>query len=98
MIGILILLFFVGACLGAAVNLGIYRLAYLRRRISPWSFVHGELPARGWLDRVPIIGWFGLKREDKFHGAGFWVRPMLLELIFALGVPALFWLDSCPAL
>ena len=30
-------LFAIGSCLGAIVNLGIYRLAYFRRRISPWS-------------------------------------------------------------
>ena len=42
---------------------------------------------------MPILGWWFLRREEKFHGARFWVRPMLLELIFALGVPALFWLE-----
>jgi leader peptidase (prepilin peptidase) / N-methyltransferase len=91
--GKLTLLFFIGAWLGALVNLGIYRLAYLRRRISPWSFTHGKIPRRRWLDRIPIIGWFALRREERIHGAGFWVRPMLLELIFALGMPALFWME-----
>jgi leader peptidase (prepilin peptidase)/N-methyltransferase len=91
--GILLILFFIGACLGALVNLGIYRLAYLRRRISPWSLAHGELPRRTWADRIPIVCWFRLRREEKFHGQGFWIRPMLLELAFALGVPALFWLE-----
>ncbi|HEY2827652.1 MAG TPA: A24 family peptidase [Pirellulales bacterium] len=90
---ILLLLFFGGACLGSLVNLGIYRLAYLRRRISPWSLTHGELPRRGWLDRIPIVGWFSLRREEKIHGPGFWIRPMLLEWMFALGVPALYWLE-----
>ena len=56
----IVLLFLFGACLGAAVNLGIYRLAYLRRRISPWSYTLGPLKPRSGLDRIPILGWFGL--------------------------------------
>src|SRR6476660_9599707 len=86
-------LFLIGACLGAAINLGIYRLAYLRRRISAWSRTRGRLPSRGWLDRVPIIGWWNLRREAKIHGRGFWIRPMLLELVFGLGIAALYWLE-----
>jgi len=86
-------LFLIGACLGAAINLGIYRLAYLRRRISPWSRTRGRLPARGLLDRVPIVGWWNLRREAKIHGRGFWIRPMLLELVFGLGIAALYWLE-----
>ena len=87
----MLLLFLAGACLGAAVNLGIYRLAYLRRRISPWSFTRGLMPPRSWLDRIPIVGWWTLRRESALHGRGFWIRPMLIELCFALGVPALYW-------
>ncbi len=79
-----------GACLGAAVNLGIYRLAYLRRRISPWSRTRGEIAPRRWLDRIPIVGWLGMRRESKIQGRGFWIRPMLLELCFAIGIPALY--------
>jgi prepilin signal peptidase PulO-like enzyme (type II secretory pathway) len=43
------------------------------------------------LDRVPILGWFGLRREFKSHGAGFWVRPLLIELALAVGLPWLYW-------
>jgi prepilin signal peptidase PulO-like enzyme (type II secretory pathway) len=86
-------LFLIGACLGAVVNLGIYRLAYLRRRISPWSRTRGRMPPRGLLDRVPIIGWWNLRREAKIHGRGFWIRPMLLELTFGIGIAALYWLE-----
>jgi leader peptidase (prepilin peptidase) / N-methyltransferase len=89
-----ILLFILGACIGALVNLGIYRLAFFRRRISPWSFRRSQVPQRTWLQRIPIIGWLSLRREEKLHGRGFWFRPMMLELLFALGVPALFWLET----
>lgn len=83
-------LFFAGACVGAAVNLGIYRLAYLRRRISPWSNTRGLLPPRTWPDRIPILGWWSMRRESAEHGRGFWIRPMLVELCFALAVAALY--------
>ena len=33
----LAVLFLLGACLGGAVNLAIYRLAWHPRAISPWS-------------------------------------------------------------
>jgi leader peptidase (prepilin peptidase) / N-methyltransferase len=87
-------LFFAGACLGAVVNLGIYRLAYFRRRISPWNRTR-ELPLkRAWFDRLPILGWWSLRREEQIHGQGFWVRPMLLEIAFALGLISLYWWET----
>jgi leader peptidase (prepilin peptidase) / N-methyltransferase len=90
----LILLFLLGACLGAVVNLCVYRLAYLRRRISPWGFMRGQLPARGWLDVVPILGWIGLRREEKFHGKHFWLRPLAIELGFGLLAAGLYWFEA----
>jgi len=89
----MLLLFVVGACLGSLINLGIYRLAYQRRRISPWSFTRGKIPRRSWVDCVPVFGWWRLRREEKLQGRGFWVRPMLIELCFALGVAALYVLE-----
>jgi prepilin signal peptidase PulO-like enzyme (type II secretory pathway) len=43
------------------------------------------------LDRIPIIGWFGLRREASIHGSLFWVRPMLIELSGGLGFSVLYW-------
>ena len=77
----LALLFVLGCCLGAVINLGIYRLAWNRRPISPWSRPHPDAPPRRVWDRLPVIGWLGLRREAKLHGAGFWIRPLLLELL-----------------
>jgi leader peptidase (prepilin peptidase) / N-methyltransferase len=88
-----LLMFVVGACLGALINLGIYRLAYQRRRISPWCFTQGIIPRRRWFDRIPILGWWSLQREANIHGPGFWVRPMLIELCFALAVATLYVLE-----
>jgi leader peptidase (prepilin peptidase) / N-methyltransferase len=87
----LVVLFLIGICLGSLVNLGIYRLAYLRRRISPWSRTRGEVPPRHWRDRLPVIGWLMLRREANIQGRGFWIRPMLIELFYGFGVAALYW-------
>ena len=67
--------------LGAVINLGIYRLAWHPRPISPWSRPHPAAPPRRLWDRLPVIGWLGLRREANLHGAGFWIRPMSLELL-----------------
>jgi prepilin signal peptidase PulO-like enzyme (type II secretory pathway) len=40
---------------------------------------------------LPILGWWGLRREAPFHGRGFWVRPLLLELAIAFFFAWLYW-------
>jgi leader peptidase (prepilin peptidase) / N-methyltransferase len=87
----LIVLFVLGACIGGAVNLAIYRLAWFPRPISPWSSPDPSAPPRRGWDRLPIVGWLGLRREAGLHGAGFWVRPMLLELLAGIGAAWLYW-------
>ena len=84
-------LFVLGVCLGSLVNLGVYRLAWNPRSISPWSKAPKHAPARRPDDRVPIFGWLGLRRESKLHGRGFWIRPMLVELFLGVGLAALYW-------
>lgn len=82
----LTILFVVGALVGGQINRAIYGLVYPAvRRISPWLAVPPAGPKRDWLDRVPILGWLRLRRETKVHGAGFWVRPLLIELACAIG-------------
>jgi leader peptidase (prepilin peptidase)/N-methyltransferase len=83
-------LFVLGAIGGSLINLGVYTLAFFPRAVSPWSTPPKGVPPRRPDDRVPILGWFGLRREAKVHGAGFWIRPMLVEVIAAVGLPALY--------
>ncbi|MEE8452971.1 MAG: A24 family peptidase [Thermoguttaceae bacterium] len=83
--------FALGICLGSLANLGIYRLAWHRRAISPWSRADAKAPSRRWSDRLPILGWLGLRREASLHGVGFWIRPMLVELLVGVGLAALYW-------
>ena len=40
---------------------------------------------------MPVFGWLGLSRESKLHGGGFWVRPMLLELLSGAVFALLYW-------
>jgi prepilin signal peptidase PulO-like enzyme (type II secretory pathway) len=87
----LAVLFVLGACLGSLVNLAVDRLAWHPRRINPWSAGTAGAPPRRLADRLPIFGWLGLRRESPLHGAGFWIRPMLTELLCGAGLAALYW-------
>ena len=77
-----------GAVLGVLINWAIYAWAMLQERpISPWMKpADGESP-RTWLDRVPIVGWINRRRDSNIHGAGFWIRPLLIEIVWAIGLP-----------
>lgn len=90
----LTLLFLLGVVLGGQLNRGIYRLAWNRRAIGAWSPPLDRVPARQWTDRLPVVGWWGLRREAGWHGRGYWVRPMLLELGTGIGFSVLYWLEA----
>jgi leader peptidase (prepilin peptidase) / N-methyltransferase len=83
-----------GACLGSAINYGIYAWTwFLNRRISPWQAAPEGAVPRTPKDRVPILGWLSLRRETPLHGGGHWIRPMFIEVGCLLGLPGLyFWL------
>jgi leader peptidase (prepilin peptidase) / N-methyltransferase len=83
-----------GICIGSAANWAIYGLAWFSRPISPWSRPDPSAPPRKLWDRLPILGWLGLRREAALHGTGFWVRPMLLELLTGLGLAWLYWWET----
>lgn len=90
----LTLLFLLGTLLGGQLNRGIYRLAWNRRAIGPWSLPLDGVPSRHWSDRLPIVGWWGLRREAAWHGRGYWVRPLLLELGTGIFFAVLYWLET----
>lgn len=87
----LALLFVLGTVVGGQINRGVYRLAWFPRLIGPWSPPHADAPPRRWFDRLPVIGWIGLRRESPVHGAGFWVRPLAIEFACGAGFAALYW-------
>ncbi len=79
-----------GACLGSLANWAIAALALEPRSISPWAARPGAARHR-WIDRVPIVGWFAMRREAPEHGRGSWIRPLVIEVLFAAGAAALYW-------
>jgi prepilin signal peptidase PulO-like enzyme (type II secretory pathway) len=83
------IIFFIGLLAGCAANWLIYTVAYFPRPIGPWRSPHPQAPPRKWIDYLPIIGWWTLRREASIHGSVFWVRPLLIE--FGLGL-LLVWL------
>lgn len=54
--------FLAGACLGAWANWAAARLAWEPRSVSPWAWDPAAASLR-WVDRLPIIGWFFLRRR-----------------------------------
>ncbi|NLE40100.1 MAG: prepilin peptidase [Pirellulaceae bacterium] len=92
-------LFVLGGLLGGMANWAVYRLAWNRRSISPWSPPGPKAPRRSPFDRVPIFGWLTLQREASLHGRGFWIRPMLVELAAAFGLAWLYHFEvTCAGL
>ncbi|MCA9135272.1 MAG: prepilin peptidase [Planctomycetales bacterium] len=87
----LVLLSIIGLVLGVIANLAIYRFAWQPRSIGPWGPKHEKAGPRQTIDRIPIVGWFALRRESGIHGSGFWIRPLLLEIAMAISVPAYYW-------
>jgi leader peptidase (prepilin peptidase) / N-methyltransferase len=90
----LLLLFAFGLALGGQVNHLIYRLAHHSRPISPWQRRAASAPPRTWFDRLPLLGWWTLRRERDLHGPWFWLRPLLIELGFAAGLVLLYWWET----
>jgi leader peptidase (prepilin peptidase)/N-methyltransferase len=86
----LILLFLLGTLLGAAANVLIYGQRIAPRPIGPWRATAPLAPPRRWFDRLPIFGWLALRRESFLHGPGFWIRPLLVELLMGIGCAALY--------
>ncbi len=91
----LALLAILGLLGGALANYVIYTFAYFNpRAISPWGQASEAAPQRKASDRMPVLGWWGLRREASIHGRGFWIRPLLIELAMAIALPALYWFET----
>ena len=82
-----------GAIVGAMINWAIYAWPYtLKNPISPWMKKHSSAAARTANDRIPIVGWWFMRCDFTVYGKGFWIRPMLIEIVWAIGLPWFyFW-------
>jgi len=96
----ILLLGAIGLVVGVLINWAIYAWSFFEiRPISPWMKPPGQdqeaeqIIARKTMDYVPIIGWPGRAREKKVFGRGFWIRPMLIEIVWMIGLPWFYlWL------
>jgi prepilin signal peptidase PulO-like enzyme (type II secretory pathway) len=87
----LILLFVGGSIVGAAVNLAIERLRWNQGTSHAW-FPDPERSSRAhWFDWLPVVGWFTWRRQAERYGRGFWLRPLLIELLTGAIFAGLYW-------
>lgn len=92
------LVFLLSLVLARFMNWAIYTWAYNPRQLGPWSSpptpsksTRGRKKAnpsnsRTWQDQLPVIGWYRLRGESTEHGQWYWVRPLLLELLFPIAM------------
>jgi leader peptidase (prepilin peptidase)/N-methyltransferase len=85
------IVYLIGIFVSSQLNHAIYGWAFLRPAIGPWQKPHEKAPPRSALDYVPIIGWFGLRREDAIHGRGHWIRPLVIEILWPAALAWLYW-------
>lgn len=83
-----------GAVLGAVVNWIVDRVGWEPTFFSPWHRGLAPGSTRPMAHRAPILGWLLRRHESEVHGAGFWLRPLLVELGLALLLPALYWYET----
>ncbi|MFI4876882.1 MAG: hypothetical protein ACIALR_16135, partial [Blastopirellula sp. JB062] len=88
----MLLLMLTGAIVGGQLNRAIYRLRSTPANIDPWTPKPDGAPSRSLGDRIPIFGWLSLSREAPLHGGYYWIRPLLIELFFALFTPYYYWI------
>lgn len=92
----LALLFLLGAAAASLGNAAAYEWAWNRRRVSPWQPTPEGVSPRGWLDCVPIVGWLRLRRDSTQLGGAFWLRPLIVEVLFGATLAGLWWWEVSP--
>lgn len=87
-------LFVLGAIVGSFVNVWIARLSRDKSVIWPLSSRCGSCfqPIR-WYDNLPLISYLVLRGRCRTCGATFSARYLFVELIMAVGFPAIFYLE-----
>lgn len=90
----LIVVMVVAAVVATWLNAAIYAFSWQKRSFSPWQSPPSGMPPRTWLDRVPIVGWWRLRREHYPEAPQHWVRPLLIEILFPALVGWLYWWET----
>lgn len=81
-----LIVFLISVVASRFINWAIYNWAHFSRQFGPWVKPPDGQSPRSWADHLPIFGWWLLRRESKEHGAAYWIRPLLIELIFPISV------------
>lgn len=84
----------VAGLLAAIVNWAVYALAYEPAFDSPWSRKPRRDVTFGRSDRLPIYGWWRLRRFTPQFGRSFWLRPLAVELLCVISVPCWYWWET----
>ena len=84
-------IFAMASGVASLANAAIYAWSWERRLVSPWQRPAEGVGPRSWWDRVPIWGWWRLRRDESLLGRRFWVRPLCIEFGFATAIAALYW-------
>ncbi|HEX5444010.1 MAG TPA: A24 family peptidase [Pirellulales bacterium] len=82
--------FVIGVLLGHLANVAAYALGDNRRR-NPWSREHPRDGKSRWLDRLPLAGWFRLRRKATELGTTFWLRALAVEVAMGGLCAVLYW-------
>jgi len=82
--------FAAGVLLGHIATLLAYGLS-MRPGRNPWSRLHPYDGRGRWRDRLPLVGWWRLARKSETLGRGFWISPLLAELLMGALCAALYW-------
>ncbi len=82
----MLIVFLLSVVASRFANWAIYSWAHFSRQLGPWSRPPKGHAARTWIDHLPVVGWWQLRRESKEHGASYWLRPLLIELILPISM------------
>jgi leader peptidase (prepilin peptidase) / N-methyltransferase len=86
----LAVVFLLGTAAGSFVNWARYAFTLDGSPLSPWCREHPHDERSRWLDRLPLVGWWRLRRKGKQLGYDFWLRPFTLELVVGAFFAALY--------
>lgn len=85
--------FVVGAAIGSFLNVCIYRLPLEKSLIWPGSRCGQCLQPVRWYDNIPLLSYWLLGGRCRVCGKPFSVRYFLIELLTALGLVGLYYLE-----
>ncbi len=88
----IIVLVLVGLVSGAFINWAILNWGFHRWPYSPWGRPRDPaIPRASGADYLPVIGWLAMRRTGDAFGRLFWLRPLLIELAWSIGLPLFFY-------